>query len=216
MTGEQATLKVGEQKRKEVYPEEVEGFARECWIVDASIPEPSKHQRPESAAVDSSGETIPQRLQTLTNDEAYQVFEDSYSGKVRNIMKSKCDAMRAKHSKETTYNKTVNKRLDVLEEKFPSKQWFINRKPKETRVNNDHTTGLCKDCYSAKCNYETLLKQSKSTCQCKTQNCPNWNCLCNDEEDCQCDPVCSCDDCTMCQVGKVLIITLKMTIIGFI
>ena len=177
-------------------------MAGECWMSDGTIPEPAKHQRPESAAVDNEGETIPQRLQVLTNDEAYVHFQDKYTSKVKSVMKRKVNAAREKHRNETVYNQKVKARLTHLEDKFPSKQWFINRKPKETKLNNDHTTGLCKDCYSTRINYESLIKHARSKCQCKTKSCPNWSCLCDGEEDCECDPVCSCDDCVMCQVKR--------------
>ena len=204
LTGDQSTLTVEQPKRKEVYPKEVQEIATECWMNDATIPEPNKHQRPQCAPVDLGGETIPQRLQVMTNDDAYQQFKEKYSHKVEAAMKRKCESLRAKHLAKTSYNTAVNARIDKMEGLFPSKGWFITKKPPETKVNNDHTTGLCKDCYSAQENFNTLQKYAKSNCHCKTTLCPNWNCFCGEEGDCQCDPVCSCDDCASCQVCKVL------------
>ena len=201
LTGEQLTLIVKQQKRKEIYPQEVEDMATQSWMMDATTPESNKRDRRQCAPVDVEGETIPQRLQVMTNDEAYDQFKAKYSSQVKSSMKRKCDAVRAKHLNATKYNQSVNERLDRMEERFPSIDWFLKRKPAETKTNNDHTTGLCKDCHSAQVNYNTLMRFAKSNCQCKTSNCPNWNCFCIEEGDCTCNPACSCDDCTACQVG---------------
>ena len=199
LTGKQSNLKIEPAKKNEIYPAEVEALADDCWHNIATIPEPDKHVRPQCALVDESGETIPKRLQVLTTDEAYQRFQEDYSAKVKQAMKKKCDNLRSKHTKETEYNEKVNKRLDRMENMFPSNNWFSRKMPGQTKMNTDHTTGLCKDCCTAQVNYATISKYAKSKCQCKSVHCPNWTCLCS-EEVCSCDPVCQCDDCVSCQV----------------
>ena len=199
LTGSQTNLSVESKKKKEIYPESVEEMTEDFWLNVATIPEPNKHVRPQCAPVDESGETIPKRLQILTTDEAYQKFQEDYSSRVKVAMKKKCDEVRSKHTAGGKYSDAVNDRLDRMESMFPSKSWFISKKPCQTAMNQDHSTGLCKDCYSAKVNYDTLIKYEKSNCHCKTSDCPNWLCLCEAEE-CSCESLCRCDDCNSCQV----------------
>ena len=93
--------------------------------------------------------------------------------------------------------------LNRKERAFPSKSWFLLRKPPQTKINNQHSTGLCKDCYSNEVNYDALLKHCKKFCFCKTERCPNWVCVCLDEEEeCNCRMICECEDCLRCQVGE--------------
>ena len=101
------TLTVDKDKKKEVYPKEVEELATDCWISKATIPEPSKHQRPNTAPVDDGGDTIPDRLQVTTNDEAYELFEEHYKDRVKTVMKAKYDKIRAKHTRETKSNEII-------------------------------------------------------------------------------------------------------------
>ena len=199
LTGNQKNLKVGPKRKNEFHLPEAEALAEDCWLNKATIVEPNKHVRPHCAPVDESGETIPRRLQILTTDEAYNKFEEYYTIRVKEAMKRKCDQIRAKHTSKSSYNAKVNERLNRMENMFPSKSWFVSRKPCQTTMNQDHTTGLCKDCYSAQVNYDTLLKYVRRNCYCKTEDCPNWICLCS-EDVCQCDTVCRCDDCESCQV----------------
>ena len=121
LTGSETRLVVESQKRKEVYPQEVLDMATECWVSDATTPEPSKHQWPQSAPQDLGGETIPERLQVITNDEAYEKFQEKYSEKVKHAMTLKCDKVRGKHRNDTPYNKKVIERLDNMQDRFPSK-----------------------------------------------------------------------------------------------
>ena len=88
-----------------------------------------------------------------------------------------------------------------METRFPSNSWFQSKKPTQTKKNYDHTTGLCKDCHMNHQNYDTLVKEARTKCKCKTNMCQNWTCLCGEEETCECDPICSCDDCETCQVN---------------
>ena len=105
-------------------------------------------------------------------------------------MVAKSEKIKAKHRRNTEYNKKVNQRLESMEGRFPSKSWFLQKKPAQTKVNYDHTTGLCKDCHMSQVNYETVLKYAQSLCLCKTNDCPNWTCLCGEEDDCSCNPTC--------------------------
>ena len=89
------------------------------------------------APMDESGETIPKRLQVLTTDEAYQKFHENYKSKVGEAMKRKCEMIRSKHSTESDYNKTIKERLNRMEKLFPSKSWFISRKPQQTKMNQN-------------------------------------------------------------------------------
>ena len=65
--GEQSTLQVEANKKKEFFPTKVFEFASESWDRDATIPEPAQHARPESAMSDGT-EKMPARLQVLTDD----------------------------------------------------------------------------------------------------------------------------------------------------
>ena len=93
----------------------------------------------------------------------------------------------------------MQQRLIGQEDWFPGKKWFLTKKPNETKINVDHTTGLCKDCHSIKINYATVLDKAKQLCSCRSMQCPNWVCLC-DEDECICPQECACDDCQTCQV----------------
>ena len=168
----------------------------------STIPEPAKHRRPDTAPGDGE-ETLPARLQTMTDDEAYDQFIEHYKDKVNAAMKERSERIRQKYRNETEYNSKVIQRLDNQENWFPGKTWFLNKKPVETKLNNDHTTGLCKDCHSIQLNYSTLLHKANQMCQCKTTRCPNWICLCRADEECLCLPVCNCDDCCSCQVKYI-------------
>ena len=202
--GEQNTLKINPRKKREIFPKEVFDFATESWETGATIPEPAQHRRPESAPNDGM-ETIPARLQILTDGEAYEQFKDKYQEKVRGVMGNHCEKMRDKYRNKTE-SVTKEKILETLSRKemvFPSKSWFLLRKPPQTKVNYDHTTGLCKDCHSNHLNYESLHKFCKKFCHCKTHQCPNWICVCpEEEEDCKCKHECECDDCMSCQVSQ--------------
>ena len=205
LTGATATLQSEPHKKSGVYPKEIEDLAEECWLTKATTPEPNKHQRPECAPKDEGGETIPHLLQTLTDDEAYCEFQKNYGEKIKTVMAGKCETIGDKHKTDTTYNKKVRKNLEKMREKFPSRNWFMQKKPPQTKINNDHTTGLCKDCHSAQVNYTTIFNYAKTNCVCKTANCPNWTCLCNGEEECTCFHNCGCDDCTQCQVTNKVV-----------
>ena len=135
-----------------------------------------------------------------TDEEAYLKFQEQYEAAVKDIMKGRSEKIKERYRNNTEYNRKVIERLDRQADWFPGKTWFLQRKPKETKLNFDHTTGLCKDCHAPQVNYGTLLRYARSACQCKTQNCPNWLCMCEEEEECVCPTTCQCDICLSCQV----------------
>ena len=199
--GEQSTLKVDGRKKREVLPQKVKDFATESWETDSTIPEPAQHSRPASAVSDGS-EKLPARLQVLTNDEAYEVFKDKYEEKIHNVMKEHCEKIRSKYEMipESLNKEKILASLDRKENIFPSKTWFLQQKPLKTKINNDHSTGLCKDCQEGQLNYESLLKFAKKACTCRTDRCPNYVCICEDLDVCNCSEECKCQDCLSCQV----------------
>ena len=140
-------------------------------------------------------------LQILTDKEACNVFKEDCTAEMKAVMKDKCDSMRKKYTADTDYNRKVNDRLNRMEEYFPEKTWFLGKKPPQTKVNYEHTTGLCMDCHASQINHETLLWHARAMCQCGTDNCENWICICEDSESCSCEPVCHCDSCKSCQVN---------------
>ena len=204
MIGAQTNLTVPSRKKREVYPEKVFELATNCWMTKATIPEPEKHRRPLSAQGDGA-ETLPARLQTLTDDKAYDQFCEHYRDKVRTVMTEKAEKIKPKYRSDTVYNRKVLESLDQSKERFPGKTWFLQRKPKETRINIKHTTGLC---HSSQLNYATLLCTSKQLCHCRTDRCGNWLCICEEEESCTCSRICSCSDCQNCQVGLAIFINM--------
>ena len=201
--GDQSTLKVKERKKKELFPRKVFELAEESWENDSTIPEPAQHVRPQSAVSDGN-EKLPARLQVLTNDEAYAQFKENYEAKVKDVMQKHCQEIRSKYVQkpDSCYKDKIFKTLERKENIFPGKTWFLAQKPPHTKMNFDHTTGLCKDCHVADLNYDNLLKFLKKTCQCKTDRCPNYVCTCEDTEDeCKCSQECECHDCSSCQVS---------------
>ena len=131
-------------------------------------------------------------------------------------MKIHCAMKRQKFNKknDSKYKREVLEALDRLENRFPGKGWFISKKPPQTKVNNEHSTGNCKDCYSIELNYETLIKAVKKYSKCKSDRCEGWQCTCEPEEgvtdeECTCSKVCHCDDCDECQVRNFMIISQK-------
>ena len=127
------------------------------------------------------------------------MFKEDCTKKIKSIMKEKCDTLRQKYQTDTVYNKCAHERLDRIENSFPGKTWFLSKKPPQTKVNHEHSTGLCKDCHAAQVNHDTLLKQARMMCECGTDKCENWFCYCEDQE-CSCDLICRCDRCIACEV----------------
>ena len=215
ITGNQGILKKKKRKKRELYPDAVFDFGRKFWEEKATIVEPDQHKRPERALNDGK-ETIPNRLQIMTDDEAYDQFKEDYQEKVKDVMKIYCNAKRQKFIKknDSEYKRGVLEALDRLENRFPGKSWLLSIKPPQTKVNNEHSTGNCKDCYAIELNYETLLKAVRKNCKCKTDSCEGWQCTCEPEEgvteeECTCSTVCHCDDCDDCQVRNLKFMSYK-------
>ena len=209
--GEQSTLRVEERKKREVFPPKVFEFGNKSWELDATIPEPAQHQRPDSAVTDGN-ETVPARLQVLTNDEAYEQFKENYKEKIHEVMKEHCNKIKMKYEKipDSANKRKILESLARKENLFPGKTWFLQQKPPHTKVNQDHSTGLCKDCQEGHLNYDTVLKFAKRTCNCRTDGCPNFVCICPDPDDCNCSRECECQDCISCQVRMKYQIILKL------
>ena len=191
---------------KKMYPKEVEDLTIKHWLQNTTI-EPALHAR---KAVSDEKETVPTRYQSLTDKEQYCQFKEDCSDQIEIIMtRQTIDNINKINKRPDSADKT--KRLAyyaTLEPKFPSIDWFLDRKPEEVKPLHDHTTALCKTCEAALINYTTLVKQVKSQCQCSTNMCPEWLCMCPSRPDdmeeegeiltCSCK--CSCDDCTNCKV----------------
>ena len=219
LSGEKTCLEVDENKKHEFYPPTVFEIAEESWYNRATTPDPAKHARPPATYKDG-GETIPTLYQVVTDDEAYDQFVDHDREKVRVEMQKSCELVREKYrTKEDS--ETKQKILNMLERKenmFPSKSWFLARKPPQTKMLDDHSTALCRDCISSDINYEAIYKICKKFCKCGLSSCPNWVCMCEDEDRsrCTCLHNCSCVDCSMCKVrnkiNKKWIILIKYLI----
>ena len=208
LSGENATLKVEDIKKRQIFSSNVEMIAREHWL-ENTIPEPAKHS---GKAVEDCGETIPKRYQDRTDSECYEQFKDSCAGKVRREMMKASEEI---ISKVTGRKDSADKerRLEYarsLPEKFPGLSWFIKQRPPETKPLCDHTTGLCHICEAARKNFDSLVKAAKRKCSCTKRSCPMWFCACpvpeteDEEVSCSCPP-CECDSCSSCQVSYLYI-----------
>ena len=198
--GIKTTLEPARKNAPEHYPPEVFKLAEESWLNRSTTPDPAKHARPQKALRDGK-ETVPSVYQMVTDDEAYAQFKDNDEERVKQAMQKSCEALRRKYQNRPD-SETKRKTFETLarkENKFPGKTWFLARKPPQTKILDDHTTALCKDCNSAQMNYETIYKMRKKFCQCRTNSCPNWICAC-EEDNCECTHPCACDDCSGCQV----------------
>jgi hypothetical protein len=122
----------------------------------------------------------------LTDDEAYEQFKGNYEEKVKEVMQKYCSEKRGKFTNkaESKHKDKVLETLNKKENSFPGNGWFLRNKPPQTKAINEHSTGNCKDCYSAQLNYDCLLKFASKHCKCKTDSCHNWQCTCDpDDED---------------------------------
>ena len=218
LTGNESKLNIKPRKEHELYPKSVFDLGKESWEQLSTVVEPDQHRRPNKSIKDGE-ETVPSRLQIVTDDEAYEQFRDKYEDKVKLAMKEHCEIKRQKYRSKSDgkEKQKVLERLQRMEDRFPSKSWFLRIKPPQTKTNNEHSTGNCKDCHSVQANYETLHKTAKKYCKCGTENCDNWQCTCDleaeeTEEECTCDKVCYCDRCESCQV-KYSILNKKCPIV---
>ena len=193
------------KRRKPQYPPEVFAIAENSWMTRSTKPDPAKHARPQTSIKDGE-ETVPTIWQVVTDDEAYEQFKENEIESVRQVMKKNCEKVREKYrnmENSETKRKTMEN-LDKRENLFPSRTWFLAQKPPQTKLLDDFSTALCKECNEALLNFETLAKYCRKFCKCQTSKCPNWVCGCtaDDIENCECEDVCNCDDCKTCQVRK--------------
>lgn len=209
LTGKTSVLKVSEKKKRQIYPKIVEAIARDHWL-ETTIPEPAKHSR---KAVEENGETLPTRYQDKTDKECYLDFKEECEGKVTIEMQKVAAEMIGKLNQrpDTADRKRRLEYAESLSDKFPSLDWYLEQRPKETKPLCNHTTGLCHLCEAAKENFANIVNAVKRRCRCGSHLCPNFSCACPIPEDggeeapCSCPP-CECELCRNCQVGYEFII----------
>ena len=202
LTGITKTLELPEKKKRKHFPDRVEAIADEHWK-ENTIVEPAKHR-----SVRDEGETVPTRYQDKTDQECYESFKEDCSEKIKIEMTKVAQEMKLSLvNRPNTLDK--QRRMEYAESlpnKFPSFDWYIDRRPPETKPLCDHTTGLCHVCESSKLNFSNIVQVAKRLCNCGTMSCPEWSCACPipDEEDdetaCTCPP-CECESCSSCQVS---------------
>ena len=204
MSGKKTNLEPKKSKQPERYPAEVFKLAQESWINRSTKPDPAKHANPKRAKKDGQ-ETVVTLRQVVTDDEAYIQFKESDTEKVREAICKKNEEVKIKYQgrPDSDNKRKILETLARREDIFPSKTWFLSRKPPETKMLDDHTTALCKDCVSAQLNYEAIYKARKRFCKCRTKRCASWVCLCDveDIDQCECKHPCDCDNCMSCQVN---------------
>ena len=212
LSEKEATLKVPDMKKRQIFPKSVEDIARNHWL-ENTIPEPAKQT---GKVIEDGGETVPKRYQDKTDSECYENFKDDCAGKVRREMVRMADGIihQVSGRKDSADKKRRVEYAQTLAEKFPSLTWYISQRPPETKPLCDHTTGLCHICEAAKKNFDSIVQAAKRKCSCSTRSCPNWFCACpvpeDDEEEMPCScPPCECEDCSSCQVSISLTLSLK-------
>ena len=144
LSGKEQSLTVPKKKKRLAYPSKVLEYGKLHWE-QITILEPSQHKRsgPSSATIQDDTESVPSRLQDLTNSECYEDFKIMYGQKIENVMK--------KHS-EDLLKKVANwpdspdkqGRLEFAEKtrtRFPSQSWYLLQKLEEVIPMYDHTTG---------------------------------------------------------------------------
>ena len=208
LTGEDNILVLAPIKWRKVFPEEIEEFALTHWN-ESTIPEPSVHRRMKpkdksSKDKENPEEIIPTRWQHLSQREQYANFKEEYGNKVGEVMRKKAEEKTSKlqNRPESDDKQKRQEFYANMHTKFPSDDWYLSLRPKEVKMLNDHTTGLCKVCESASLNYLTLLKNLKRMCACTSSKCPNWECFCDEEieDNVSCICKCACDSCLNCKV----------------
>ena len=204
LSGEEKTLLIEKPKKRKLFPDAVEMMGITHWI-ENTIPEPSKQT---GKVIEEEGETVPTRYQDRTNREMYECFKEDYKVKIEAEMTKKANEMRRQlASRKDSEDK--QRRLDYVKSLpgvFPSLDWYIGKRPKETKPLTDHTTGLCRLCEAAKTNFSTLIKTAKTQCSCGSLMCPNFSCACpieeHEEEEAEC--ICSTCECEICMSCKVI------------
>ena len=154
-----------------------------------------------------------QLYQDKTDKECYLDFKEECEGKVTIEMQKVAAEMIGKLNQrpDTADRKRRLEYAESLSDKFPSLDWYLEQRPKETKPLCNHTTGLCHLCEAAKENFANIVNAVKRRCRCGSHLCPNFSCACPIPEDggeeapCSCPP-CECELCRNCQVGYEFII----------
>ena len=145
LSGEERILKVLPHKRKQIFPIEVTQAAKQHWEEITQV-DPSTIWRPNKVAKDGE-ETVPTRFQVTTNEEAFQSFKEQYSDQIEQIMlreaKEQEERLLKRKDSEDKENRLQYVRTK-LPKKFPCLSWFIEQRPQEVKLMNDHSTGMCK------------------------------------------------------------------------
>ena len=208
LTGDDQILTPPPKKRRKIIPEEVEAIALKHWT-ETTIPEPAvnrrmKRKEKKKKKTGNTEELVPTRWQHLTQREQYSHFKDECSKEVEEVMRKHAQINLEKlQTRPDSDDKTRRVHLyENMHEKFPSESWYQDQKPPEVKPLHDHTTGLCRVCEAAQINHGTLVKTLNKLCVCKTDQCPNWVCFCDDEldEGAKCFCKCDCDSCKKCKV----------------
>ena len=135
-SGKKCDLNPEQKKQKQIFPYSVKDLAEDCWRTRATRTDPSKHHRPSTTKKDNAGETVPTIYQTMTDEEAYQIFQENYKESVKQKMLEMCTNLRTNLSKRKE-SATKEKKLRVVQRKeglFPGLVWFIAQKPPETKL----------------------------------------------------------------------------------
>ena len=145
MSGENEILTLPKKNEREGYPPEVKQVAHRHWI-QITVTEPGKHQRLLRVVKDGD-ETVPTQYQTTTNEEAYASFKETCQEEVGKIMKNhaksyKESIMKRPESKEKQHK--IKYAEEKLGNKFPCLNWFLDQRPQQVRMMDDHSTGRCK------------------------------------------------------------------------
>ena len=93
LSGENSDLQPNKRKCSDYFPNTVKEIAEKCWRKDCTVVEPGKRSRPK-ADIKDGNEHIPAIYQTVTDKEAYALFEDMYKEEVRKALIRDCDTMR--------------------------------------------------------------------------------------------------------------------------
>ena len=181
MQGSVAVLTPPTKAKKKIYPKQLGDLATKHWNENTTL-EPALHRR---KAESDDKETIPTRYQSLTDKEQYSLFKEDCTEEITNILRRHSIEEIEKLRKRPESNDKTRRLayFETLPAKIPSIEWYLNFKPPQVKPMHDHTTALCKIREKNLLNYSTIFKALKLQCKCKSASCPNWMCLCSQDED---------------------------------
>ena len=145
MTGQEKILKIHTKPPRQVFPPKVKEVGINYWE-QITVTDPAKHRYAKKAVRDNE-ETVPTRLQTMTDKECYDGFESDCKDEIKIIMSKHAASqleVLAKRPETQDKQNRINHATNVLPNKFPGQTWFIEIRPPEIKLMHDHTTGLCK------------------------------------------------------------------------